>query len=370
MKEKVSVIVPTYNEKDNVSLLTERIHNTLKNYNYEIVFVDDNSADGTADAVRALAPKYPVKVIVRTEERGLATAVIRGFNEASGEVFVVIDADLQHPPEVIPSLLTEIEKGADVAIPSRYIPGGGCEGWSFKRRMMSKGAIAFGHLMLPKVSRVSDPVSGFFALRRGVVTSADLRPIGYKILLEILMMGHYQKVAEVPYVFRVRENGESKLSTKTQVDYVKQVFDLMKRTGEFIRFLKFCVVGGSGVVVNLGLYLLLTRLLGLSTGSEILLANAIAIECSILSNFALNDVFTFRDRRRPETGGFRRRLFKFNLVSLGGLIINMGIFWLLTRNLKVPVTELGLTDVGFLLVAIAAATLWNYLINRLWTWKS
>lgn len=246
MNKKVSVIVPTYKEKDNVRPLVERIDKTLKGYDYEIVFVDDNSPDGTADAARAMAVNYPVRVIVRTEERGLATAVIRGFTEAAGDVMVVIDSDLQHPPEVIPSLLKAVEKGADIAIPSRYVAGGGCEGWGLMRRIMSKGAILMSHLALPSIRTVSDPMSGFFALRRATVANADLRPIGYKILLEILIIGHYKSVAEVPYVFHVREKGQSKLKASVQFDYIKQLFDLMRRSGELWRFIKFCIVGEAG----------------------------------------------------------------------------------------------------------------------------
>ncbi|MBI4295980.1 MAG: glycosyltransferase [Chloroflexi bacterium] len=363
MNMTISVVIPTYNERENIRPLIEKLGKVLSGYDYEILFVDDDSKDGTPEAIQALQHKYPVKLIVRKGERGLATAVVHGFMNTSGNTMVVMDADLQHPPEVIPALLQEIDRGADIAIPSRYVPGGGCQGWSLTRKIMSRGAIVICHLLLPSTKRISDPLSGYFALRRDVITGADLRPTGYKILLEILAMGKFKKVAEVPYIFRVREKGKSKLSTRQQVEYLKQVLSLMKRTGELARFIKFCVVGASGVIVNVGLYWMLTRL----GGFHRLTANAIGIECSIISNFTLNDYFTFADRRSLEANPFFKRMLKFNLISLGGLVINLGIFWLLTRNLGVDVQNL--IDVFYLLIGIASATLWNYLVNQSWTWK-
>ena len=358
MSKAISIIIPTYNEKDNIVPLVERIAQSLLNYDYEILFVDDSSRDGTAEQAVALSSQYPVRVIVRQNKRGLASAVVDGLKQVAGQVVGVMDADLQHPPEVIPDLVEAIKGGADVAIASRYVKGGGCEGWGLIRRIMSKGAIIIAHLLLPSTRQVRDPMSGFFIFNRRVVNQAALRPTGFKILLEILMEGKFQNVSEVPYKFNVRSGGQSKLSTRQQVDYLKHIYSLMKRKGELTRFLKFCAVGLSGVLVNMGLLWLLTEVAGLFY----LLSAAISIETSIISNFILNDYFTFPDRRSPRAKSFLYRLLKFNLVSLAGLGLNMGVLWLLTE-------VFGIYYLISNLCGIAAATLWNYLVNTWWTWK-
>ncbi len=358
MSTAISIIIPTYNERDNVVALVKRIDQALSNYEYEVVFIDDDSSDGTAELAAALSPQYPVKVIVRKNKRGLASAVVDGLGYVEGEVIGVMDADLQHPPEVIPHLVRELGSGADVAIASRYVEGGGCEGWGLTRRIISKGAIFLAHLLLPSTRKVKDPVSGFFMLNRRVVANADLRPTGYKILLEILIEGEFQDVAEVGYIFRTRGSGESKLNARQQIDYLKHIYSLMRRTGELLRFAKFCLVGLSGVLVNIGLLWLLTEFAGLFY----LLSAAISIETSIVSNFILNDFFTFPDRRLRGAKPFFSRLLKFNLVSLAGLAINMGVLWLLTE-------VIGVYYLLSNLCGIAAATLWNYLFNIWWTWK-
>jgi dolichol-phosphate mannosyltransferase len=190
------------------------------------------------------------------------------------------------------------------------------------------------------------------------VADAKLMPTGYKILLEILMEGKFRNVAEVPYTFVTRQDGVSKLNTKQEIEYLRHVYSLMKRKGEILRFFKFCLVGLSGVVVNMGLLWLLTELAGL----PYLLSAAISIETSIISNFILNDFFTFPQRRAPGTRPFFNRLWKFNVVSLAGLAINMGVLTLLTE----------VFDVYYLVsnaIGIILATLWNYLVNTSWTWR-
>jgi len=359
MDKLITVVIPTYNERDNVTPLVEKINSALSGYNHEILFIDDNSKDGTAQLISSLSAKYPVQAIVRLKERGLASAVVHGFKYAKGDIVAVMDADLQHPPQVLADLLKAVDAGADLVIASRYVKGGGCEGWGLVRRIISKGAIFLAHLFLPQTRRISDPMSGFFMLRREVIDGADLRPTGYKILLEILMEGHYQKVTEVPYTFSVRERGESKLSARQQIDYLKHLYSLMRRKGELVRFLKFCLVGASGVGVNEGLLWLLKQFAGL----PLWLSSAISIEASIISNYTLNDYFTFPDRRSQGGKSFLKRLAKFNVVSLAGLGINMGILLLLTNQFGEEYYLL------FNLCGIVIAFLWNYLVNSWWTWK-
>ena len=358
MSAAISIIIPTYNERDNVIALVERVDHALSSYEYEIVFIDDNSSDGTAELAAALSPKYPVQVVVRKDKRGLASAVVDGLGYVKSEVMGVMDADLQHPPEVIPHLVKELKSGADVAIASRYVEGGGCEGWGLMRRIISKGAIFLAHLLLPSTRKVKDPISGFFMFKRQVVANTDLKPTGYKILLEILMEGEFQDVSEVGYTFRKRTSGESKLNARQQIDYLKHIYGLMRRKGELLRFAKFCLVGLIGILVNIGLLWLLTEFAGLFY----LLSAAISIESSIISNFVLNDYLTFPDRRLPGTKSFLSRLLKFNLVCIVGLGVNMGVLWLLTEvfGIYYLVSELG---------GIVVATLWNYLFNTWWTWK-
>jgi len=358
MSKLISIIIPTYNERDNLLPLVHKIHAALSGYNYNILFVDDSSSDGTAELASTLSNKYPARVIIRHHERGLASAVVHGLRHASGDVLVVMDADLQHPPQVLEDMLKALHSGADLVIASRYVKGGSCEGWGLGRRVISKGAIFLAHLLLPRTRQISDPMSGFFLLRKSVVSGADLKPTGYKILLEVLLVGQFQNVAEVPYCFRVRERGESKLSTRQQIDYLKHLLSLMRRTGELTRFLKFCLVGASGMLVNEGLLWILRWFAGL----PLALSSAISIETSIISNFTLNDFFTFPDRRAVGTRSFLRRLRQFNVVSLVGLGINIGMLLLLSTvfNLHYLLSNL---------VGIAVALLWNYLVNLGWTWK-
>jgi dolichol-phosphate mannosyltransferase len=358
MKDKISLIIPTYNEKDNIVPLVERVHQALSGYDYEILLVDDNSKDGTIEAATSLAARFPVKVIVRREERGLATAVVHGLKHAAGNIVAVMDADLQHPPEVLPGLVRAMENGADMAIASRYIKGGGCPDWGLSRRVISKAALLVSHLLLPATRRVKDPLSGFFMFRREKVDADRLKPSGYKISLEIMLVGNFQRVVEVPYIFEDRSAGKSKLRPQQQIDYLKHVFSLMARTGELEMFIKFIAVGLSGVAVNEGVYWLLTRFGGLAAYDY--WAVVVGIEVSIITNFILNDTFTFAKRRTGKS--FAGRLLKFNLICIAGAGVQWGLFMLFTR-------VFGVYDLLSNFIGIVVAFLWNYFINRNWTWK-
>ena len=358
MSKALSLVIPAFQERDNIAPLVQRLGQALAGVDYEILFVDDDSRDGTEELVAELSARYPVRVVVRKDKRGLASAVVDGFGLVDGSTIGVMDADLQHPPEVVPTLLEAINSGADMAIGSRYVKGGGCEGWGLVRRIMSKGAGFLAHLLLPSTRGIADPMSGFFMLRPEVIAGADLRPTGYKILLEILVAGNPKQVAEVPFVFVTRTVGESKLRLSQQIDYLKHIASLMRRKGELTRFLKYCLVGASGVLVNMGLLWLLTEFGGL----YYLVSAAFSIETSIITNFALNDYFTFPDRRGQGAVNFFTRLGKFNLVSLAGLAVNMTVLWTLT-------SVFGVHYLLSNLCGIALAMLWNYVVNSWWTWK-
>ncbi|HSW95571.1 MAG TPA: polyprenol monophosphomannose synthase [Patescibacteria group bacterium] len=215
----LSVVVPTYNEAGSVPKLAERLHAALGARDWELVIVDDGSPDGTADIAAALAPRIPTNVVRRAGKGGLASAVIAGFAAARGEILVVMDADLSHPPEVVPALLSAIEDGADLAVGSRYIAGGGVEDWPMRRQIVSRVACLMGSVLVP----VRDATSGFFALRRSVIDGVTLNPIGFKIGFEVIARGRYRSVVEVPYTFRDRELGASKFGRREVGQYVVQL---------------------------------------------------------------------------------------------------------------------------------------------------
>ena len=215
----LSIVVPTYNEAGSIPLLAERLHAALGARPWELIIVDDGSPDGTADIAAALAPRIPVRVVRRAGKAGLASAVVAGFAASTGDVLLVMDADLSHPPEVVPALADAIANGADLAVGSRYVKGGGVMDWPLKRRVVSRIACLMGNALVP----VRDATSGFFALRRPVIDGVRLNPIGFKIGFEVIARGHYKKVVEVPYTFRDRELGSSKFGRREIVQYVVQL---------------------------------------------------------------------------------------------------------------------------------------------------
>ncbi len=224
---KVSLIIPTLNESGSIEALFRGLDEAIKglpqDWGFEVVVVDDGSTDGTPDIARSLPTGFTKKIIQR-KERGLATAVLRGFAEAEGDVLGVIDADLSHPTQKIPELLAQLE-GKDVVVASRNIPGGEVEEWPWYRRFMSWFATL---LTRPLGVKSSDPMSGFFFVRREVLEGSELSPLGYKILLEILVKAKIRSVSEVPYVFRNREVGKSKMDSRVTANYLRHLWRLYK----------------------------------------------------------------------------------------------------------------------------------------------
>jgi len=227
--DKLSLIIPTYNERDNLPTLLERINKALSRGDHEIIIVDDNSPDGTWAVTEQISRKSNnIKVIRRPRKMGLASAFLKGLNHAEGNLVGLMDADLQHPPELLPRMHNEVRGGADIAIASRYVHSGRVDGWLLHRRLISRGAIVIAHLLFPKTQAVKDPISGFFLLKREVIAGIQLNPQGFKMLLEILTKGNYSKVAEIPYTFRSRRYGKSKLSFNELWNYTKHLYRLMK----------------------------------------------------------------------------------------------------------------------------------------------
>lgn len=228
MKE-VSIVLPTYNERENIVELIRQLDQYLQDYDYEVVVVDDNSPDGTATIAEELSSKYPIRVLKRPSKMGLTSAIHDGIKLSRGKVVVVMDADLQHPPETVPRLIRRISQ-CDVVIASRYAPGGRVENWSLARKIVSWGAILLARVLVPGCTHVKDPVSGFFAAKREILEKwTPIEPRGYKALVEILYTAKGARVCEEPFVFRGRERGVSKLSSSIMLSYVKLLLVLGRR---------------------------------------------------------------------------------------------------------------------------------------------
>jgi len=218
----ISIIIPTFNESKNITVLVERVKASLFQP-YELIIVDDASPDGTGAIAERLALDHPIKIVHRKAKLGLASAVLEGFKVASGELFCVIDSDLSHPPEIIPLLIKDLEKQrADIIIASRFIKGSCVEFWPKIRLWGTNVAM----LTVAPLTRVKDPMSGFFILKSKVVEDAELIPRGFKILLEILVKAKYKKAVEYPFVFIDRVYGSSKLNLGTYLIFIVQLFDL------------------------------------------------------------------------------------------------------------------------------------------------
>jgi len=225
----VSIIVPTFREGKNIPLLVEQVFTAIgrTGRSGEMIIVDDNSRDGTVEAVASLAAKYPVRLIVRESERGLSSAVVRGFDEAKHDLLLCMDADLSHPPESVPAVIAPVDAGvADFCIGSRYVAGGSTkEDWGFLRKLNSRGAT----LLARPLTAAKDPMAGFFCLPRAVYERAKksgVNAIGYKIGLEIMIKGRCKIVAEVPITFSDRLHGESKLTLRQQLLYLRHLRSL------------------------------------------------------------------------------------------------------------------------------------------------
>lgn len=369
----LSLVVPTYNESGNVVVLVEKLTGLLDRIcpnDYELIIVDDDSPDQTWEIARSLLSEYPnLRVMRRTAERGLSTAVIRGWQASRGRFLGVIDGDLQHPPEVLEKLLGELASGSDLALASRHVVGGGISEWSVFRRMTSRGAQILGLMIAPQVvGRVSDPMSGYFMVRRSSVTNQILNPQGYKILLEILGRGEIEQIAEVGYVFQERQDGESKVTWRQYVEYLQHLVRLRSdgRLEKFQerfpigRFLKFGAVGFSGVFVDLGVFWILSNGFGLAPVT----ATILSAEVAVLNNFIWNDRWTFGDRsiQQPGLRSMLRRFLKFNVLCLVGIVLQGTLVGLMSNVAGVPA-------IGAKLLAIGIVMLWNFWINLKLSWR-
>ena len=223
-REKLALVIPTLREEENIGGLLRHIRSVLDPLNlpYEILVVDDDSPDGTGVVVSAIAREDPrVRLLVRKGQRGLSGAILYGWQHTDAPILGVMDADLQHPPELLPQLLSAIHNGCDIAISSRYTPGGGVGTWNPVRKLLSSAAVMATWPLQKRRLRAQDPMSGFFLVRRRCLDQILFQPTGFKLLLEILVRGRIGSIAEVPYVFGSRYSGASKAGFKVGWDYAR-----------------------------------------------------------------------------------------------------------------------------------------------------
>ncbi len=356
----LSMVIPTRNEAGNIEPLLMRIHQAVKGIAVEVVFVDD-STDETPEVIRKLQEWFPlpIKLIARPAERrknGLGGAVVEGFQSAQGSWMGVMDADLQHPPEMIPRLLRQAQRnGADIVMGSRLAPGGDSSSLGFTRNIISHVFAWTTRLAFPqRLWKVTDPLTGFFLTRRAALKVEELKPDGFKILLEILVSHPQLKVTEVPIQFGHRNAGESKASIKETVKFFRGLYRL--RMAGKTNFLKFLLVGISGLVVNSAALLAFTELAAI----HYVVSAALATQVSTLWNFGLTETWVFgkRETERP----FLQRLVSFLLVNNLLLVVRGPIITLL-------VDRGGVHYLLANLVSLFAMTVLRYLLADKWIWN-
>lgn len=357
----ISIVIPTYNEAENIEELLTKIKNSLENVgiaSYEVVIVDDSSSDGTAYIAKRAITRLgiPGRIIVRSGPRGLTSAIMRGFAESRGVFVVVMDADLQHPPEVIPMLFEKASKdGLDVVIASRYVEGGGIEGMPIHRRVISRVAALITRILIPQARGIKDPLSGFFLARRKVIEDMGMEAVekhgrSFKTLLEILVRGRYRGVAEHPYIFKPRKRGRSKLGLRESLEFIRQVMELSE-----YRLPKFLIVGLSGVFVNMVVLYILANILGI----PVFIASPAAIELATINNFTLNDRWTFKRFRLM--GSWYKRLLKYHAAVGLGNLVNYAVVLVLHSLLGVMVANI---------IGIAMGFITNYLVSSEFVWEA
>ena len=387
-KKFVSIIIPTFNESKNITDLLDQIQSNIPaGTDAEIIIVDDNSPDGTGLIVEKyieekmgldadqLNLNISINIIHRKEKTGLIPAVMNGISTSKGQNVLIMDADFSHPPEVINRMISELKKEPNcIIIGSRYVTGGAINGMSFKRSLLSIGAnfIARHGLCL---KNVYDPMSGFFAFPKHTLHGMEFNTDGFKILLEILIKKKNGiKVKEIPYTFRDRKYGQSKLNFQIIFDYIKAVWKLYRygrkskkqntqlekrRSVRFIsKAARFYTVGASGFVLNYMISILLSN--GILGSFGYLQATAVGIAVSVTTNFLLNKFWTFEDKNVNLTRFIRQYGMFIGCSSLGILIQFLSIYMLRESGVSYDVS---------LLLGVTIASVSNFLFNKKWTFK-
>ncbi len=355
---ELSIIVPTFNERDNIAELVVRLRACLPDTAWEVVFVDDDSPDGTAEVARHLAADDSrIRVIQRIGRRGLSSACVEGMLSTSAPLLAVIDADLQHDERLLPRMLEVLQKeDTDIVIGSRYAAGGDIGDWSARRASISRIATRISRLLVP--AQLTDPMSGFFMMRRTVFTDAQRRlsSLGFKILTDLFASSPGElRFKELSYTFGARHSGVSKFDSASAWDYAMLVLDKLLGRWVPVRFLAFSIVGSLGIVVHFAVLSLLFTALG----NTFLVAQGVAIAAAMTFNFAVNNLLTYSDRRLR---GFKwlRGWLTFSLACSVGALMNLGLAGTLYRaDHAWPLAALG---------GICVGAIWNYVATTFITW--
>jgi dolichol-phosphate mannosyltransferase len=317
----ISIILPTFNEADNIRLIIPRLSRVLNDEGIksEIIVVDDNSPDGTAGIVLELAERYPVKVHIRKKDKGLSKAVVKGFELAAGDICVVMDADLSHPVEQVPAMIQPIlDDECDATVGSRCVAGGGYESFPIHRKITSKVA----GIMAKGVTSLSDPTSGFMAIKKRLIDGVALDPLGWKIVLEVIVKTD-PRIIEIPIIFTDRKQGHSKLDYHVQIDYIRHLWRLYcYRYPTLFQFVKFCLVGVSGLFVDTAVLVSFVDFFSFDPR----VAAIFAFFAAVCWNYTFDRFWTF-DTGRTTRLGFS--YIAFIAICLVGLGIRIGVMHLL-----------------------------------------
>jgi dolichol-phosphate mannosyltransferase len=356
---ELTIVIPTLNERDNIGPLVDLLDAVLKSVSWEVIFVDDDSPDGTAERVREIGRRdRRVRCLQRLGRRGLTTACIEGALAASATYIAVMDADMQHDENLLPQMLATLKSDSvDLVVGSRYVAGGGIGGLGAARANISAFATRLSRSICK--AEIADPMSGFFMLRRDVL-EGGLRRLsgqGFKILLDILASSPRSlRIRELPYNFRERQSGESKLDTLIAWEYMMLIADKLIGHIVPVRFALFALVGGIGLLIHmLALWFALTV-----GGAAFNLAQTAATIVAMTANFFINNLFTYRDRRLRGLAALRG-LFTFYAICTLGAVANVGIAgYIFSRN-----------EVWWLagLAGVVVGSVWNYAISSVFTWK-
>ena len=363
---KACVVLPTYNEAENIESITKAIfamQSSIPTHQLYVIVVDDNSPDGTQEIVKQQMQQYPNLRLVTGNKVGLGDAYKRGISFAittfNPDLLLQMDADGQHDPKLIPEFINLANDGFSLVIGSRFVLGGSTPGFSYWRKFLSiVGNFLIRHL--GKASNVQDCTSGFRCIKANLLPKCNLdglstRGYSFQSLLVCELIRNGAKPIEVPIIFKDRVKGKSKLTLRDQIEFLVSITKITYRYSE--DFIRYCLVGLVGMLVNIGAYLLLNRYFQIPLQA----ASLTAIEASIVSNFLLNNYWTFKTR--PKKLSMIRRLLNFHIAAgISGLLFYYLFFLLLT-------TVLGINDVLSILLATTTGTISNYTINSLWTWR-
>jgi dolichol-phosphate mannosyltransferase len=359
----VSIVVPTFNERANVAAVATELATALGDLSWEVIFVDDDSPDGTPLAVRELAAKdRRVRLIHRVHRRGLASACIEGMLASAAPFVGVMDADLQHDTRLLPQMLAALrQEGLDIVVGSRHVAGGSIGDWTTERELASRFAARLSGLILK--ADLKDPMSGFFMLRRELIDEVvhDLSAIGFKILLDIFISAKRPlRFRELPYRFGVRHAGESKLDNVVAWQYIAMLLD--KSVGRYVpvRFIAFASIGGLGVIVHMAVLFLVFRMLEQS----FVVGQTAAALVAMTFNFFVNNWLTYRDRRL-RGWGLLRGWASFTLACSVGAVANVGIATYLFEAAPAGGAWWVLSAIAGILVG----AVWNYAVTAVYTWS-